>query len=304
MHEQELRREAPVSYDTAGSWWQRQSSAARIGIVAGLLALLGAGGWFGYQATQSTPADDGATVETPADRPADGTTAGGDEGAAPAGSADPAAAPTTATFMLATEPAGATVSIDGQEQGTSPLPLELRLGERYDITMSLDGYHPRTIEDFEATADAARTLDYALERIPPPGALAVQGGFEFSLEVNGNRVSGQQSLRPGTYRVRISAPSVFYSDTRQIEITSGETTTIRLPQTVSVRIAAVPGNAQVIVDDQSSRSFEVPFDLTVVSGSRHRVRFEWPSGDIRERQVQFDSQVSRIIGTASDIEVR
>ena len=305
IHEHELRRDSPVSYDTAGSWWQRQSGGGKLGIAAVVVALLAAGGWFGYRAMQSTAPQGEGTIEGAAGTTDDAAgVATESDGAGSGAAVDPNAPPTQGTFMLATEPAGATVSIDGQEVGTSPLPLDLRFGERYDIRLGLDGYHPRTVEDFEATADASRNLTYALERIPPPGTLAVQGSFPYTLEVDGDRVSGQQTLRPGTYRVRIRAPSVFYSDTRQVEITSGETTTIRLPSTVSVRVAAVPGNAKVIVDDQSSRSFDVPFDLEVVSGSDHRVRFEWPNGDIRERQVQFDSRVSRLIGTASDIEVR
>jgi serine/threonine protein kinase len=303
IHEHELRREAPVAYDKGGGWWQRQGTGAKIGVVGVVLALLGAGGWFGYQATQKqAPAASGTTEEVPIDQPAGGTQPAGGE--ATPGGTDPAAAPTTATFMLATEPPGAAVTIDGQDQGTSPVQLELRLGERYDIRMNLDGYRPRTVEDFEATAEAARTLTYALERLPPPGTLVVQGSFDYSLQVDGRAVTGQPSLRPGNYSVRISAPSVFYSDTRQVEITSGETTTIRLPPTVTVRVAAVPGNATVVIDDQSSRSFEVPYDLQVVSGSTHRVRFEWPNGDIRERQIEFGSRASRIIGSAADIEVR
>jgi serine/threonine protein kinase len=300
IHEHELRREAPVSYDTAGSWWQRQRPAGRLGLIAAGLALIGALGWFGYQATQAPVVEDDRTATT---EPEAGT--GTENGTAAGPDVEEEIAPSSElVFTVASEPPGAAITVDGRDEGVTPVDLQLRVGERYDIRLALAGYRTRTIEDFEPTAEGERVLSYPLERLPPPGTLAVQGSFEFALEVDGRRVTGQPSLSPGTHQVRILAPSVYYSDTRQVEVKSGETTTVRLPPTVSVRIAAVPANAKVVVDDQAGRATEVPFDLVVVQGSQHRLRFEWPNGDTRERQIQFDSRVGRVIGTVSDIEVR
>jgi serine/threonine protein kinase len=302
IHEHELRREAPVTYDTAGSWWQRQRPVGRLGVIAAGLALIAALGWFGYRATQTqTPPVEEELTTT-------GEPAPGEEGetAGPPGTDVEEAIPPSSELVItvASEPPGAAITVDGRDQGVTPVDLQLRVGERYDIRLALAGYRTRTVEDLEVSADGERALSYTLERLPPPGTLAVQGSFPYSLEVDGRRATGQPSLSPGTHQVRLVAPSVFYSDTRRIEVTSGETTTIRLPQTVSVRVAAVPANARVVVDDQTDRAFDVPFDLTVVEGSQHRLRFEWPNGDTRERQIQFDARVNRVIGSVSDIEVR
>lgn len=181
-------------------------------------------------------------------------------------------------ITLATEPAGATVVVDGEPlAGATPVELLLRPGEPREVRFELDGYEPlsRTLdlEAIDPAERAARQVLLTLHKAIPPGFVRVQAGYPVEVEVDGRRRSGSPvALPPGSYRVRFLAPSVFYGETRNLEIASGETVQVSLPAAVSVTVGATPSNCKVAIDGRDVGF--VPASVEIVPGT-HEFRFEW-----------------------------
>ena len=145
-------------------------------------------------------------------------------------------------------------------------------------------------------------MSFELEPVPPPGQLVVRAQYPVTVRVDGRGVQGSPSLEEGSYQVEISAPSVLYSETRRVQIRSGETTTVDLPSTMSVRVIAIPANAEVTVD--GGRGLEPPLDLEVVQGTEHSFRFVWPDGRVQQQRIVVSPAVRQILGTPDRVETR
>lgn len=100
-----------------------------------------------------------------------------------------------ATLSVVTRPAQATVLVDGQEAGQTPLETPVVAGE-HEVVVEKDGYRP-IVTSFEATGGARSSFDYGLRRelyrtaIPwtliGTGALSVAGGATL-IAVHGNPI--------------------------------------------------------------------------------------------------------------------
>jgi hypothetical protein len=116
-----------------------------------------------------------------------------------------------------------------------------------------------------------------MQKAIPPGFVRVQAAYPVEVEVDGRRRSGSPvALAPGSYRVRFLAPSVFYSETRSLEIESGESVQVSLPGAVSVTVGATPSNCKVSIDGRDVGF--VPANVDIVPGT-HEFRFEWSGMD-------------------------
>jgi hypothetical protein len=194
----------------------------------------------------------------------------------------PALAAAPARLTLVSEPAGAQVTV-GDESLATPTPVEvvLRPGEPQEVRLELDGYEPlvRTLDldRLEPAERAAKQVLVNLRKAIPPGFVRVAAAYPVEVEVDGRRRSGSPvSLPPGRYRVRFLAPSVFYSETREVEIASGGTVEVSLPAAVPVTVAATPGNCKVAIDGRDVGF--VPAAIEIVPGA-HEFRFEWAGVD-------------------------
>jgi serine/threonine protein kinase len=284
-----LGTELGGTYVGAGSWWQRQNPAGRLGMVAVVVVALLVAGWFGLSPLLRS------------DTSVPGQVAGADT-SAPADAAVPPPEPRLVT--VSSEPPGATVRLDGEElEGKTPVNVELMPGQTYDLELSLDGYQPARRDDVAPESLERQVLSFDLEPVPPPGQLVVRASYPVELRVDGRSVKGSPSLEEGSYQVEISAPSVLYHETRRVQVKSGETTTLDLPSSTSVRVIAIPANAEVTVDELA-RAFEPPFDLEVVEGTEHLFRFVWPDGRVQQQRIVVSSTVRQILGSPNQVETR
>jgi predicted Ser/Thr protein kinase len=279
------------TYAGAGSWWQRQPTAGRAGIVAAAAVAIALAGWLAFDAFSKgdTPAPSDETAEaartatTPSPEP-------------------PAPEPRMVTIH--SEPPGATVRLDGQAlPNPTPVNVELMPGQTYDLELRLQGYRTASREGLAPESLERQVLSFELEPVPPPGQLVVRASYPVELRVDGRPVEGAPSLEEGSYQVVVSAPSVLYQETRRVQIRSGQATTIDLPGTTKVRIIAIPANAEVSVDG-SSRMFEPPFDLEVVQDTEHSFRFVWPDGRVQQQRIVVGSGVRQILGSPTQVETR
>lgn len=100
-----------------------------------------------------------------------------------------------ATLSVVTRPAQATVLVDGQSAGQTPLETSIPAGE-HEVVVQRDGYRP-IVTSFEATGGARSSFDYGLRReayrtaIPwtliGTGALSVVGGATL-VAIHGNPI--------------------------------------------------------------------------------------------------------------------
>lgn len=185
-------------------------------------------------------------------------------------------------ITLASEPEGATVTV-GDETLESPTPVEvlLRPGEPLEVHVELEGYDPvtRTLElgAIEPAERRSHRVLLSLRKTIPPGFVRVDASYSVQVEVDGRRRSGSPvSLPPGHHEVRLLAPSVFYSESREIDVVSGETATLSMPATASVTVAATPSNCRVAIDGRDIGF--VPATVDIVPG-RHEFHFVWDGLD-------------------------
>ena len=187
----------------------------------------------------------------------------------------------TESFQITSEPAGAAISVNGDATGkVTPAQLELSPGIDYRLAVQLDGYDAggRTfsLDDLSASQRADHTIHFRLQKAIPPGFVAFEASYPVGVEVGGRTYRPQQnqkiSLRPGRYDMRIFAPDVFYDARRSVDVTSQRTVDIRLPQAVSVTLAATPSNCRVSINGQDAGF--VPVNVNVTLGS-HQFEFNW-----------------------------
>jgi len=207
-------------------------------------------------------------------------------------------------LTVASSPAGARVVLDGEPVGGAA-PVELRLDpeREHALELSLDGH--RTVRralrwaELPAEARSARRLEVELPEIPAPGYLAVAAPYPVEVEVDGQRQRGERiELEPGRHRLAVSAPSVFYSDVRTVDVASGETVRVSLPPAHSVTVAATPSNCRVKIDGRDVGF--VPLQVELAQGS-HEVEFVWEAlGKTVRRTADVGPGTGRIFAAAGD----
>ena len=187
----------------------------------------------------------------------------------------------TESFEITSQPAGATISIDGESIGeVTPATVDLSPGIDYRLGVKLSGYDAggRTfsLDDLNDSQRAEHTLHFGLQKSIPPGVVAIQAPYAVGVEVGGRtyRPTTNQkiNLRPGRYEMRIFAPDVFYNATRSVNVSSQQTVDIRLPQSTSVTLAATPSNCRVSINGQDAGF--VPVTVKVTLGAQ-QFEFNW-----------------------------
>jgi len=207
-------------------------------------------------------------------------------------------------LTVASSPAGARVLLDGEPvDGVAPVELRLDPEREHQLELALDGHRSvqRTLRWAELPAEArtARRLEVELPEIPPPGYLAVTAPYPVEVSVDGQRRSGERiELEPGRHRVSLSAPSVFYSDVRTVDVASGETARVALPPAHRVTVAATPSNCRVRIDGRDVGF--VPLEIELAQGG-HEIEFVWEAlGKTVRRTAEVGPGTGRIFAAAGD----
>jgi serine/threonine-protein kinase len=214
-------------------------------------------------------------------------------------------------FTVSTDPAGARVRLNGEQlDGVTPLDVELRPEQEYEMRVMLDGYDGAgltfALDDLAAAQRDGTALHFPLQASVTPGRLLVTAPYPIELTVQPTGGGGARtfraatnqnvSLRPGGYDIQLSAPDVFFAQSEIVEIGEGQQLTLPVPKAVSVNVAAVPSNCRVSID---GRYVDVtPLGLTIVTG-RHQFKFEWPAlGESLTRSESISRDQQRIFASA------
>ena len=206
-----------------------------------------------------------------------------DPGTDPAADGEIAAtppAPIAETYSITSEPAGATVLLDGSTlEQTTPMELELLPGTDYRLRVQLEGHDQAafnfSLDDLSEAQRGSRVLHFPLRSSTPPGVVRIAADYPVQVQVGGRTYSGERiELQPGTYQAEISAPSVFFAETRELTIASGETEQITLPIATSLTVAANPSRCRVKIDGYDAGY--VPAEVRITVG-QHVFEFDWES---------------------------
>jgi hypothetical protein len=216
---------------------------------------------------------------------------------------EPELLPAPERWTLTSQPSGASVFINDESYGETPTEARFSYDREYSVRMELDGYETSSqtvaLAEMSTSAKADRELHVELSKVIPPGYLVVSADYPVNVSVDGRRRSGSRiSLRPGTYQVSLSAPSVFYSSSRSVTIRTGQASEISLPAATSVTIAANPSNCKVRINGRDAGYVPVNTQITI---GRHEIEFLWEAmGKTLTVTEDIGTSTRRIFRTAAE----
>ncbi len=160
--------------------------------------------------------------------------------------------PNWAPVDLASEPAGATVAVDGVAVGTTPITAEIEAGDR-EVSLSLAGYDTES-RLINVVAGEAQVLepfvlpvaDGRLSVATTPGAVNVSVNGKFR-----GRTPLELELEPNQeHRLALAKPG-YETASRRVTVAPEETQSLNVrlqPIIGSVRVVASPADAELYVD--------------------------------------------------------
>lgn len=135
--------------------------------------------------------------------------------------------PMTGILRVVSQPAGATIQLDGAPVGTTPLVLPDVGGGRYRVTATLDGYQSQETS-VEVVAGRDQMVRFSLNAVAGPGTLQVLVRpwgtiyIDGALRKSNTDVLYSTELSSGTHEVRVVHPT-FGTRSRQVTVASGQT---------------------------------------------------------------------------------
>ena len=186
----------------------------------------------------------------------------------------------SARTPVRTQPAGATVALDGAPvAGVTPVELALDPAREHRIALSLAGYAGQEIRVKPGAVPAA--IDVALERLVPPGTVAVESAYPLDVLWRGRALAqGETSPRVqlpgGRQLLTLQATSVFLKTDVLVDVPPGGELALQAPALGKLNMRATPDNCEVFVDDVFV-DYPPILDRPVAVG-RHDVSFRWPDG--------------------------
>lgn len=210
-------------------------------------------------------------------------------------SAAPAVPP--ARLSVVTEPAGASVIVDGRSRGVSPLAIEgLAAGTHYLTVTSATGSAQRTITVVDGVASE---VVFALPRSSAPlaGWVTVASPFPVDViehdEVVGTSGTAKIMLAAGRHDVILRNDTLGYQEPRAIDVAPGAVQSLEVvPPTARLNVNARPW-ADVLIDGNPVG--QTPLANIEVTAGPHVITFRHPQfGERTERVVVAAVGVSRV----------
>jgi formylglycine-generating enzyme required for sulfatase activity len=194
--------------------------------------------------------------------------------------------PNWAPVSLATQPAGATVLVDGMPAGVTPLEMQLTAGER-EIEARLSGYNAWTDKVLVSAGVPVALPDVRLSQAdgrveivstPPEANVSIDGEFRGRTPLN-------IRLAPGrSHRLTLTKPG-YETSSRDLSVAADSGRKLSLELTAQygeIEVASKPAGAEVWVDGE--RRAATPATLTL-TGVDH---------DIEIRRAGFASALQKV----------
>jgi opacity protein-like surface antigen len=184
----------------------------------------------------------------------------------------------TGSVSITTQPSGATVIVDGENVGTTPLDTRLSVGT-HNYSIELEGY--RTVEGgVEVTSSGSDPIRHDLE--PMQGTLIVEGAPEgATVFVDGKEVgpaSDELPIAPGNHTLKVTAKNYEPLQTT-VSVEAGQTVT------KTAALQRVNPLLQSVDADQIANNkyfFRLSYDQSI-----HRTTFRDSRGEVGGTTYEF-----------------
>jgi serine/threonine-protein kinase len=221
---------------------------------------------------------------------------------APPGTSAPAAPPPPATpgtaaatetelpstFSVVSTPAGARISLDGQETGrVTPAAVPVTAPFPKQLVLTLDGYEPFSISLQEADVRTGGR-EFALVSRPEPVRVSITGPYAFEV-LQGNRVLSNSSARhdvtlaPDQLTIRLRSRPYFLSSTIEVRPRGGQRVQLQAPGLGVLAVFSSVETCVISVDGQEIGFPPVP--RQEVAAGNHTVAVKCPDGKSENRTV-------------------
>jgi len=191
-------------------------------------------------------------------------------------------------LRVRTQPPGATVTLDGAPVAdVTPVELALDPASEHRIALSLAGYAGQEIRVKPGAPPAA--LDVTLEKLVPPGTVAVESAYALDVLWRGRVLAqGQTSPRVqvpgGRQLLTLQSSTLFLKAELSVEVPPGGEVSLAAPALGKLNVRATPDNCEVFVDEVFV-DYPPILDRPVAAG-RHDVSFRWPDGARSQQAVE------------------
>ena len=191
-------------------------------------------------------------------------------------------------WRLRSEPAGATVTLDGERvAGVTPLELELDAAVAHRLAVSLDGFAPQEVRI--AKDQAPGPIEVTLPKLAPPGTVAVASSYALDVLWRGKplahgQVSPRVAVAGGRQVLTLVAPAVFLRADLEVNVPSGGEVALAAPALGRLNVRANPDNCEIFVNGVFL-DYPPILDRPAAAG-RLNVGFRWPDGVRAEQAIE------------------
>lgn len=196
------------------------------------------------------------------------------------------ALPRAARLRVSSTPAGAQVSLDGQDQGRTPLTLSVDTSQAHELRLRLEGYETHEV----ALAPGADPPDVAvtLAARGPQATVVVASSYPLDVIWQGRVLAREQarasvSVPPGRQTLTLSAPQYFLKSAVTVEATGGGATQVQAPGLGRLNVRATPDNCEVLINGVFA-DYPPIRNRQVAAGTLH-VTFKWPDGAQQDQTI-------------------
>lgn len=177
--------------------------------------------------------------------------------------------PIVKAVSLRSEPTGATVTLDAEPRGTTPLTVDWNQGIPHTLSLKKeDRLFNRDYPVGELPGESPIQLKLADSAPADPNApatLKLTGGFPVRVRIDGKdagelTASSKITLSDGPHKLDLSNASVFYRDLRSITAKGGLVVPINVPGTARITVSTFPTYDKVAIDGTPT-----PFDSDGIS---------------------------------------
>jgi hypothetical protein len=214
--------------------------------------------------------------------------------------------PVISEVRLQTDPPGAEVVLDSRKlPGTTPLTVsDWNQGQLHDLTFTQAQQNLGLSTRFEVGETPGDKIYKLLplnetratgevKTIDPnaPGTVKFAGEFAVHVRADGKDLGevAKVTLPPGSHKLELSSPRVFYKETRTVSVAPGQTVAVPLPGLSRLTVSTFPASGTVVVDGiptsvESDGSTPIP----VVKG-RHTISIQGRPGSTRTVDADKDA---------------
>jgi tRNA A-37 threonylcarbamoyl transferase component Bud32 len=167
--------------------------------------------------------------------------------------------------ILRSEPAGATVVLDAVKlAGVTPIKVPAwNQGQKHDLTFSKGSQLSAfTLQEGETPGSRVFTLEAAAATratavpksldVNAPGGIRFSGEYPVRVRLDGKDLGEIRdkavAAAPGSHRLELSSPRVYFREAKTVTIGPGQTVTVPLPSTVRLTVETFPNSGMVVLD--------------------------------------------------------